>query len=215
RIVALGHGVAFAVLALQPVTAQEGPTSARWGWSAEPVRQAIDGHTGSPLGAVRFPDFSAQGDYSVSSMFSQLHGDFMQNVERFRPQARFSAGVQAETELDGEAGEFSFTEYEFDGEFDFPVDPDTFVTIGGLYRLRDYQFDGTPGVADEEVHAIGLTVGVGHFLREDLLLTAKFQPGLRSDLSGTLTREDWSFYGEALATWQLDANHRTFAKIGV
>lgn len=172
----------------------------------------------SSASASRAPQSPTTGgefqDYSVSGMFHGRHGSFMQNHKAFREDLRVSYYGMFESAIKGEPGHFDVTELSLDFAHDFPVDPDTFVTLGAEGGNRRYDFSPTVPVDDrhEDVGWAGLRVGVGHFLSEDFLVSGLFEPGLYSDFEGTLTSDDWQFYGDVLGTWR--AADSFYLKIG-
>ena len=157
--------------------------------------------SGAEREAVRAAGATAQQDYSVSGMFNERYGEFMANYRPFHQDIRVSYFGQYDTEVSGETGHFDVSAIKSLARFDVPVDPDGFMTLGVRAEWFDYQFSSAaPTDGDEQFGEVSLIVGGGYFVHEDLLIQGTFEPGLYSDFSGTMTSDDWQFYGNLLAT---------------
>lgn len=157
-----------------------------------------------------------QEDYSIGRLFSQHHAEFLQNERRFRPDLQVFYRHQFETTVKEEPGDFTFDEVRFDGDLRLPTDPDGFVQFGASVGTLQYDFSPTvqgPDDPNEDFNEVSVRVGVGRFLHDDLLVTAVFEPGVYADYHGTLKREAWEFFGEALLSFR--AQESLFLKAGV
>jgi hypothetical protein len=113
-----------------------------------------------------------------------------------------------------EPGEFELTYYKLDALIPIPMDRDTFLLAGAHFGARDYHFSAVSGAEDDVLYNAGLRLGAGHFIHDDLVVQAYWQPSLYSDLDETLNGDDWRlWYGTALATYRCRDN--LFLKVGV
>ncbi|MCA8943363.1 MAG: hypothetical protein KDB80_12440 [Planctomycetes bacterium] len=160
----------------------------------------LDPHTGVEL-------FSPQDrDYSVSTLFSQNHGELLQRAKGYRQDVRFSFLRDINAEVKGEPGSFDITEFELDAQYDFPIDPDSWMRVGGHIDRRDFSFSSAVvGPDDDEtLWETGLIIGGGTFIDPGLFIEAQLEPGVYSDFEGGLNSKDWQFYGHVRATLQHD-----------
>jgi len=210
---------AFVALASTAVFAQSPEPAAP---VLQDLRTAVDSDSGelttagSPWARAAHVDRFAmpqEDDYSVEGMFSELHGKYMVDRKPFDPNFRIWGGYQGKAGLSGENGKFEFYELGAKLDAELPVDPDTFLTYGAYFTMRDYDMDQATGVQDTTLYQTFLTLGIGHFFNEDFLVEAHFQPGFASDFEGTLNRDDWKFFGDVLATYR--TNEQLYWKLGV
>ena len=173
-----------------------------------PGAQGVDPHTGERLAVQQDGD-----SYSVTGMFHELHGEFLQNAFRFSQDLRLSYRYQADTELSGETGDFSWQQVAAVGRFATPLDPDMVLITGMQLGAREYDFEPETGLPDDELHEVAAAIGLGRFFSEDLYVEAVFRPGLYTDFSGTLTGDAWKFYADVLGTYRFDAGF--FGHFGV
>ncbi len=159
------------------------------------------------------PVFPQDEDYSPSSLFTDNHGDFILQHDRFEPMARFDILWQPDSDIKGEPGDFDLTYPTADVKIPLAVDPDTFVTLGGYFGVRSYDTSGTFVADSDNLYEIGAYLGVGTFVNEDFLLEGLFYPGIYSDLDGGLNSKDWQWYFDALGVFR--TNEDLFWKIGV
>lgn len=157
--------------------------------------------------------FAQDENYSPSSLFTDNHGDFILQQDRFEPMARFDILWQPESDIKGEPGDFDLTYPAADVKVPLAVDPDTFVTLGGYFAVRSYDTSGTFTASEDNLYEIGAYLGVGTFVNEDFLLEALFYPGVYSDLDGNLNHNDYQWYFDAMGVFRTDED--LFWKIGV
>lgn len=153
--------------------------------------------------------------YSVSGLFSQLHGEFMQKGFAFRNNLRLAYGMQTETEISGENLEFDFHEIRGEVFAPFTLDPDMLLIAGAAGGVRRYEFTSTaggPGI-EEDLYETAVHLGLGRFLSEDFYVEAVFRPGVYTDYGGTLHGDDWQFYGDVIGTYRFDPGF--YGKVGV
>ncbi len=143
-------------------------------------------------------------DYSVDGLFHEHHGDFVQDANPFRENLRMSFHLEDNTSVKNEPGSYDLYELEFVGDYDFVVDPDAMVTVGGTFGTRRYDFSTSfPGAdGDENLNQISIRAGAGFFVNDELLLSAEVEPGIFSDLDGSLDSSDYQFFVKTLATYQ-------------
>lgn len=189
--------------------------------SEVPLPLALDeaiSHAGaaapSPSPDLRFdPGWRPQDvDYSPRGMFLQEHGDFMLKYDRFRPDAEFSFAAMPDQEIQGEPGRFDL--FYGKGRIDLPiyVSPDAYLIVGAYGSNRHYTVSNMPLFSDENLAGVGVTLGVGAFLDPNVLLEVKVQPGLWSDLDGSLKHQDYDMPGSALINWRMTDD--VFVKFG-
>ena len=156
--------------------------------------------TNAPPGAATM----TQQTYAPGEMFMKAHGEYMLHKDPWRPDVRVSFLDLPDSEVKGEAGDFTLRHFRADveGKVYLP-DPDSFLKAGVQYGHRDYQFSsGAVGAHDETLFRVSATVGYGHFLTDDTLLEVDFNPGIYSDFSGTLHDDDWQMYARGLLTFR-------------
>jgi hypothetical protein len=152
-------------------------------------------------------------DYSPRGLFQQEHGDFMLKHERYRPMAEFSFALMPEYEIKGEPGSFDL--YHSKADIEVPLyimGPDAYLILGAYGSNRHYQVKDMPLFADENLNSAGAKFGFGAFFDRDLLLEVKVEPGIWSDMDGTLKHNDYDMPGSALLTWRL--SDEAFFKAG-
>ncbi|MBK8980292.1 MAG: hypothetical protein IPM29_30690 [Planctomycetes bacterium] len=179
--------------------------------TAFPAQTTVDAETGARtlLGPAPVSDFAGAtrrlqdpGDYSASAWFEREHGYFLQEAIRFRPQVQVQYGRIARTGTADEPGQFEFDDFRAEALFRQPVDPDTYLVLGGNFGSRVYEFTNTAQVGDETLYEASLELGAGYFVKEDLLAEVVLRPGVYSSFEGVLNSGDWQFFGDALLTWQ-------------
>ena len=149
-------------------------------------------------------------DYTMRGLFQQAHGDFMMKRERFDPKIKFTGEWMPTMSVDGEEGHFDLTTVAGDIEIPLMVSTDAYINVGAYGEGRYYNMDGfggtpTPPIepaGDEILSAIGAKLGVGWFASDDMLVEIQTEPGVWSDLDGTLHSDDYRFYSKALLTWR-------------
>ncbi len=159
------------------------------------------------------PVFPQDEDYSPSALFTDNHGDFILQQNRFEPMARFDILWMPDADIKGESGDFDLVYPRADVKVPLAVDPDTFVTVGGYFGVRSYDTSGTFVASEDNLYEIGAYLGVGTFINEDFLLEGLFYPGVYSDLDGGLNSKDWQWYFDALGVFRTAED--LFWKVGV
>jgi hypothetical protein len=158
-------------------------------------------------------------DYSLHSLFQQNHGDFMNRRERFTPQFELRASVLPNQRIRHEPGHFDMLGYGLDLDAPILVSTDGYLKFGTYAHGRQYNFSSqfgtrgnTGGIGDDSVFAVGVKLGFGVFLGDNVLLEAESAPGAWSDLDGDLHHEDFDYPSHVLLT--LRATESLFFKIG-
>ncbi|MGC6489043.1 MAG: DUF6268 family outer membrane beta-barrel protein [Planctomycetota bacterium] len=177
-----------------------------------------------------YADWSAQGggDYSVTTLFREAHGEFMDRRERYDPAVELRARWLPNQSIRNEPGDFDLFGYDFDAEFPVVIYPDVFLKFGVYQFGRRYQtstgfgssgntppvgnFNAEPNWGDETLTAAGVKFGFGFFLSDNVLFEMETRPGAYSDFEGTLTRKDYDYPSSALMTVQ--ATNDLFFKFG-
>jgi hypothetical protein len=160
-------------------------------------------------------------DYSLYGLFRQIHGEFMDNRERFTPQVDLRARILPNARVNHEPGSFDMLGYDFDAKLPVLVSTDAYLTFGAYYMGRRYVTSSAFGTAgngagngmgDENLIATGGVLGLGAFLSENVLLEMETRPGVWSDMDDTLHHEDLDFPSSAQLTIRTLDNF--FFKIG-
>ena len=165
-------------------------------------------------------------DYSVTTLFREAHGEFMDRRERYDPSIEIRARWMPNQRIRHEPGSFDLFSYDFDAEFPVIIYPDSYLLFGIYQYGRRYQattaFGGVlppepnanaePSWGDETLTAAGLRFGFGVFLSDSTLFEMETNPGAYTDFEGTLTHKDYDFPSSALFTVQ--ATNDLFWKIG-
>jgi hypothetical protein len=142
-------------------------------------------------------------DYSANSLFLERHAGFMQRMNRYEPRVFASFMALPDAEVKGEPGSFDLAQLRARGDFRFAVDPNSYLSAGGEFRLREYEFSpAVRGATDETLYQVGARLGAGYFVNDDLLLEGMFRPGVYTDFDGTLTGQDWKWLGSAQGTYR-------------
>ena len=178
----------------------------------------------------RFDPLSQDGqDYSVTSLFREAHGEFMDRRERYDPAIELGARWLPNQSIKGEPGDFNMLGYDVDAEFPVVAYPDAFVTFGLYHYGRRFHASDLFGSqnnnfplgnlnangnwGDETLTAAGVRLGVGMFLTDHVLLEVETSPGVYSDLERRLKKKDFDAPTSALVTVQATENF--FFKFGV
>ncbi|MBL8730261.1 MAG: hypothetical protein JNM25_17720 [Planctomycetes bacterium] len=158
-------------------------------------------------------------DYSLHRLFQEHHGDFMNRRERFTPQIDLRASLLPNQRIRHEPGHFDMLGYGLDIDAPILVSTDGYLKIGTYAHGRHYQYSsqfGTrgnaSGLGDESLYAIGVKLGFGVFLSDNVLLEVESAPGVWSDLDGGLHHEDYDY--PSFATVTVRATESLFFKIG-
>lgn len=134
--------------------------------------------------------------------FRGAHADFVRDATSDALVQLYGTALP-EAQLHNEPGEFDLLQWTLDATVPLPLSRDDFLVAGALAGTRDYDFTGVPTLADERLHRYALRLGAGAFVDDDLVVQGYWQPGVWSDLDGTLHTEDWRlWYGRALAIWR-------------
>lgn len=154
----------------------------------------------------RLHAISQDRDYSVATLFAQNHGETLNQARGYQHDVKISYLQDIDVKIKGETGEFDASEIRGDLKWDLPVDPDSWMTLGVHSAFRDLDF--TPSVVgaddDELLHEIGAVIGGGHFINPGTFVEVSFEPGVYSDLGGSLKSDDWQFYGHVRAAFRND-----------
>ncbi|MCK5941290.1 MAG: hypothetical protein KAI24_04900, partial [Planctomycetes bacterium] len=167
-------------------------------------------------------------DYSVTALFREAHGEFMDRRERYDPSLELRARWMPNQRINNEPGSFDLFGYDFDVEFPVVIYPDSYLLFGLYQYGRSYRtttpfgsannnpptgnFNSEANWADETLTAAGARLGFGVFLSDYVLFEAETNPGVYSDLEGTLNHKDYDFPSSAMFTVQ--ATNDFFFKIG-
>ena len=192
--------------------------------------------SGSSAGGdiLHVPSFGArvwqddEADYSVRTLFRELHGEFMDRRERYDPSAEVRVRYLPNQGVSGEPGSFDLIGYDFDVEMPVVIYPDAYLLFGLYHYGRHYNTNAPfgsrnntnnpganiePNFGDENLTAAGVRLGFGAFLHPDVLLEVESNLGVYSDLDGDLGRKDFDFPSSALFTVRSLDNF--FFKFGV
>jgi hypothetical protein len=158
-------------------------------------------------------------DYSVVALFREAHGEFMDRRERYDPAVELRARWMPTQNIKREPGDFDLFGYDIDAEFPVVIYPDSYLLLGVYQYGRHYETSNgfgsqgnVRGWGDETLTAAGVRVGLGVFVSDNVLFEAVTNPGVYSDLEGTLTHKDYDFPSSAMFTVQ--ANNDLFFKFG-
>lgn len=165
--------------------------------------QAVQG--GSPQGGR---------DYSPSGLFAERHGAYLTRANRYEPDVSARYMLVPNAKVTSEPGSFDLQDLRARGDVPIVLDPDSYLSVGGEFRHRDYNLTSNVlGADDEDLFVLGARLGAGLFVNDDFLVEGMFRPGIYSDLDGTLTSDDWHWFGHGLATYRVQEN--VFLKGGV
>lgn len=173
------------------------------------VSHSLDRALESPAGDSS-PAFTAyspkaqETDYSVDGLFHEHHGDFVQDSNPWREDLRLSFHLEDNTSIKHESGSYDLYQLEFVGDYELVVDPDVVVTFGGTVGTRRYDFSSSFAGADgdENLNQISIRAGAGFFVNDELYLSGELEPGIFSDLDGSLNSQDYQFFAKTLATYR-------------
>lgn len=157
----------------------------------------------APVAAVPQDGHSAR-DYSPNALFAERHGTFLTQATRYEPKVFARYTLIPNAQVSSEPGSFDMQELRVRGDAPIVVAPDTYISLGGEFRHRQYDLtNNILGANDEDLYVIGARLGAGTFVTDEFLLEGMFRPGLYSDLDGTLHTKDWNWFGHALATYRV------------
>ncbi|MEZ5962876.1 MAG: hypothetical protein R3F56_03420 [Planctomycetota bacterium] len=167
-----------------------------------------------PAAAVGQDEQQGSRDYSPGGLFAERHGAYWTRSKRYEPKVFARYMLLPNTKVTSEPGSFDMQELRVRGDAPIVLDPDSYLTLGGEFRHRRYDFtNNVLGADDEDVYVVGARLGAGVFVNDDVLIEGMFRPGLYSDLDGTLTSKDWQWFGHGLATFRMRDD--LFLKAGV
>ena len=156
--------------------------------------------------------YEVQGDtqdYTMTSLFLQNHGEFMDRFERYDPSLEIRGRLMPHQNVVGDPGSFGMVGYDFDIEVPMLVSTEAYLLFGVYQYGRHYDSSSTFGIAgnaegwgDETLTAAGARIGFGWFLDPNLLLEVETNPGVYSDLEEGLTHKDYDFPSSALFTFR-------------
>ena len=145
--------------------------------------------------------------YSLTRLFYQHHGEFLDRYERFDPELELRARFLPNQRVGDEPGDFNLYIYDFDIEVPVVITTEAYLLFGLYQYGRHYQTsdafgsrNNTPGdvnhegsFGDETLTAAGVRLGLGWFLDENLLMEITTNPGVYSDLEDSLGHKDYDF----------------------
>ena len=159
-------------------------------------------------------DGVGQRDYSPGGLFAERHGGFLTRAKRYEPRLFGRYTLMPNGQVTSEPGSFDLQEVRVRGDVPVTLDPDNYLSLGGEFRQRKYDFSNNVlGVRDEDIYVLGARIGAGVFVNDDFLVEGMFRPGIDSDLDGTLTSRDWHWFGHALGTYRVRED--LFLKAGI
>lgn len=197
------------------------------GAAAERGKPAAEPATGRTLGdyTPRYADATGYQDgqnpdrYSMNAIFRKNHGDFLDRRERFDPAIELSARLLPHEQIKHEPGSFDMVGYDIDARLPVLVSTEGYLTFGAYYQGRSYDFSSRFGtrnnstsLSDETLHALGVHLGFGVFLDDNVLFEMETSPGAWTDADAGLHHQDFDFPSRAMFT--LRAMDRLFFKIG-
>jgi hypothetical protein len=145
--------------------------------------------------------------------FKAKHRDFVRDAT-YLPLVSLTGSTLPEGRIHKEEGELAFDQVFLDALVPVPRGDDDFLIVGALAGVRAVDFDGVPGLADDDLHRYGVRLGYGRFLHDDLLVQGYWQPSLYSDLDGSAESRDYRlYYGALMAVYR--SSPEWFWKLGV
>lgn len=164
------------------------------------------------------PGYQGEDDpnYSLPSLFRQHHGEFLDRHERYDPSLELRVRAMPNQRVGDEPGTFDMIGYDFDIEVPVLITTEAYLLFGVYQYGRNYQTSSSFGSArnqpatplrdgsfgDDTLTAAGARIGLGWFLDPNLLLEIETNPGVYSDLEGTLSHKDYDFPSSALLTYR-------------
>ncbi|MBM4063253.1 MAG: hypothetical protein FJ265_19475 [Planctomycetes bacterium] len=179
------------------------------------------GYEPTGFGVGRFtPSLAAaepqeQDPYERRSIFQEVHGDFMNRMERYEPMISLGGTLLPNQRVNHEAGHYDQFGYFADVNLPWNVSTDGYLLFGAYYHGRRYNFvEMGPGgtLGDETLVAAGIKLGFGAFLDDNWLIQVETHPGAFTDADGGLHHEDFDFPSHALVTYRAVDN--VFVKVG-
>lgn len=167
-----------------------------------------------------------QKPYSLTRLFRQHHGEFLDRHERFDPQFELRARFLPNQRVGDEPGDFDLLGYDVDIETPAIITTEAYLLFGLYHYGRHYSTSSAFGTAnnatpnvnressfgDETLTAAGARLGIGWFLDENFLMEVQTNPGVYSDLENSLGHKDYDFPSSALFTYRPTDNF--FFKFG-
>jgi len=167
-----------------------------------------------------------QAPYSLTRLFRQHHGEFLDRHERFDPQLELSLRFLPNQRVGDEPGDFDLLRYDFDIEAPLVITTEAYLLFGLYHYGRSYSTSSAFGSANnspsvnsegslgnETLTAAGVRLGLGWFLNDNLLMEVQTNPGVYSDLENTLGHKDYDFPSSALFSYRAIDNF--FFKFGL
>ncbi len=162
-----------------------------------------------------------QAAYSLTRLFRQHHGEFLDRQERFDPQFELRARFLPNQRVGDEPGDFDLLGYDFDIETPAIITTEAYLLFGVYHYGRHYSTSSEFGtgsgnagaLGDENLTAAGVRLGLGWFINENFLMELQTNPGVYSDLENGLGHKDYDFPSSALFTYRAMDNF--FFKFGL
>lgn len=202
--------------------AQSPPSSSTWRPTPSAFTpRAFGAGSGVTLGhdaGLRAP----QGpDYTNEGFFRDAYGDFMDKRQRWQPTARGSFLLQPKQAIDSEGGDFDLLMENAYVEKQIVIAHHGYLIAGAEFHRRNYLSDvrvrrgiATGAVGDQDLYGIGLILGGGLFIQDDLLVEAALRPSIRSDFDGTLHGgDDYRMFFRSRIEWRVQDD--LFLKAGL
>ncbi|MFT5441054.1 MAG: hypothetical protein ACI8W3_000094 [Myxococcota bacterium] len=152
----------------------------------------------------------------AQSDFARSHGKFLMGATQPAPSFRLGASFQPDIGIEDTDVESDLVKLNTRIGKVFGIDEDLALVTAFNYSLRNYSFDGVGALGsdlDEDLHELAIELGANWFVRDDLLLSVVFRPGIFSDLDESIDGDDFQWQGNAVGIYQWSDS--LFLKLGV
>lgn len=126
----------------------------------------------------------AQEEFNQANDFVSAHKSFFTLLSPEATTVKVGYLLERAHEEKAGPGEFDLNNFTGDLELARPISQDSFLTYGGHYEARAYDFNNVVGIlstGSETLHRVAGDFGAGYFLREDLLAHGQVTLGLHSN----------------------------------
>ena len=141
--------------------------------------------------------------------FRSSHSDFFHLYFPERTDLRAGYVHEWTAKEQNGAGEYSLNNFFMDGMFQASVSKDSFMSFGGGFDMRQYDFQSNPtfrtGTKEENLYKINFAPGFGTFINDDFLFWAQAKIGNYSDLdAGALNLDDYLVLGSGEFVYRIN-----------
>ena len=145
--------------------------------------------------------------------FTRSHGKFLKGATLPKPNFQLDASYQPNFGVEDSdvADVADLVQFKTRLGRGFVVNKDVAIVTAFNYSLRNYSSEDSD--LDQDLHELAIELGVSWFVRDDILVSATFRPGIFSDLDESIDGDDFVPQGSVIGIYQWSESF--FLKFGV